>query len=247
MPDSFKARTCIRGRVLLYELCSKHNIPHKKIGKLLVASDDKGVERLEEIYKNANDCGVKNLEFFDAEKIKELEPHVAAKKGFFSPESGIIDSHSLMNFFYNQAKQRGVTFSFFTEATGINKSNSGYDIIVRESEGESFSFHSGLVINSCGLYSDRVAEMAGMDIDRYLYRISYCRGQYFRIRNPKKFSITRLVYPPATKTDLGIHVTPDLAGSLRLGPDAKYIQEIDLLKVWVYFHNNSFHQIDFQI
>jgi len=226
-PDSLKARTCIKGKQLLYDLCQRQGIAYKKLGKLVVATNEQEVERIEQIYANALACGVTNLTFLTEPEIKELEPQVQAKKAFFSPDSGIVDTHALMNFFYKKARQQGVTFSFSTEAERIDKHNSHYKITVKEPGGDSFSFQSSIVINAAGLNSDKIARMAGLDIKKYSYDISYCRGAYFRIRNPKKFSISHLVYPPATKIDLGIHITPDLGGGLRLGPDAKYISEID--------------------
>lgn len=227
LPDSFKAQTCIKGRNLLYELCSKYNILYKKTEKLVIACNDEEIKKIEKIYYNSQKCGVKNLKFLDSGDIEELEPQVSAKFGFISPDSGIIDSHSLMNFFYTKAKDNGVTFSFCTEAAALAWRGSHYKITVKEPKGDTFSFQSQAVINAAGLNSDKVAQMAGIDIDKYFYRLNYCKGQYFRIGNPKKFSISHLVYPCATQISLGIHITPDLGGGLRLGPDAKYISEIN--------------------
>jgi L-2-hydroxyglutarate oxidase LhgO len=98
---------------------------------------------------------------------------------------------------------------------------------VREPGGEPFTFTSAWVINSAGLFADKIARMVGIDTACCGYDLSYCRGQYFRIQNPSKFSLSHLVYPPATNVSLGIHVTPDLGEGLRLGPDAKYISSIE--------------------
>lgn len=225
--DSLKSQTCIRGKHLLYELCSKHDIPHKKLGKILAATGKEEVSKIEAIYNNAIDFGVDNLRFLEKNEIKELEPDVEAEKGLFSPDTGIIDSHSVMKFFLKAAKERGVDFAFDIEVIGIKKHTSFYEITVREPKGDLFSFQTETVINAAGLNSDRIAEMAGIDIEKSSYRLHYCKGQYFRIKNPKKFSITHPVYPPPTEISLGIHVTPDLAGGLRLGPDSTYVQKID--------------------
>ncbi|MCF7908213.1 MAG: NAD(P)/FAD-dependent oxidoreductase [Candidatus Omnitrophica bacterium] len=224
---SLKAQTCIQGNKLLYQLCLEQGISFKRLGKLVVACNQDEVQKIEAIYDNALNSGVKNLNFLDPAELCRLEPQVRAKKVLFSPNSGIIDSHGLMNFLYNRAKQQGVTFSFLTEVVGIDKQSSGYKVMVKEPNGESFSFESKIVVNAAGLCSDKIAEMAGINIQAENYKLSYCKGQYFRIKKPEKFSIKHLVYPPATKIDLGIHVTPDLVGGLRLGPDAKYISEID--------------------
>ena len=224
---SLKSETCIRGKELLYELCSKHSIPHKKLGKLIVASGKEETAKLDNIYKNAKECGIKNLRFLEKKDVRKMEPDVAGEVFLFSPETGIVDSHSLMKFFFQSARKRDVNFTFSVEAIGIKKENSRYEITVREPRQNSFSFRAKAVINSAGLWSDRIAEFIGIDSEEFRYKIHYCKGQYFRIRNPKKFSITRPIYPPPTGIDLGIHVTPDLAGGLRLGPDAKYVEDID--------------------
>ena len=132
-----------------------------------------------------------------------------------------------MKFFYNSSKHRNVDFVFNVEVVTIKKMSSLYEITVKEPQGDLFSFQTEAIINAGGLDSDRIAGMIGLDPEKYLYKLHYCKGQYFRIRNPKKFSITHPVYPPPTNIDLGIHLTPDLAGGLRLGPDANYVDEID--------------------
>ena len=227
LPDSLKAKTCIRGKKLLYALCQKHNIKHKKLGKLVVASNDAEISKIEKTYENAKECGVKNLKLLNEKEINDLEPLIKAKKAIFSPDSGIIDSHGLMDFLYHKAKEAGVMFSFSTEVTDVKRKSGAYEITVREPSGETFSFTTPIVINSAGLYSDKIAQMVGIDVEKESYKIHLCRGQYFRIAYPKKFPLDHLVYPPATKIDLGIHLTLDLAGGLRLGPDAKYISKID--------------------
>ena len=221
--DSFKARTCIRGKKLLYDLCSKHNIPHKRLGKLVVASGKEGIAKINEIYDNAKECGVNDLKLLDRDEIKKMEPAISAEKALFSPTTGIIDSHSLMKFFFEAAKERKVGFSFSVEAIAAEKKGDFYEISVREPSGDPFSFKTKFVINSGGLWSDRVASFVIKDAEK----IHYCKGQYFRVRNPKKFGISHLVYPPPSETDLGIHLTPDLAGGLRLGPDTRYVPDID--------------------
>ena len=226
-PGSLKAQTCIKGNRLLYDFCAKHNIAHKKLGKLVVASDDGEVQRVEHDYNNAIESGVSNLRFIDHDEIKKLEPNIEAKKGFFSPDTGILDTHSFMHFLYVGAKERGVTFSFSTEAVGVDKNDSLYKITVREPQGDTFSFESPIVINAAGLCCDKVAAMVGIDIQKCGYKLNYCKGQYFRIEHPKKFSINHLVYPPSTQISLGIHITPDLGEGIRLGPDAKYVPGVD--------------------
>jgi len=225
--SSLKAKTCIKGRKLLYDFCSKHNIACKKLGKLIVASGADQIAKLNAIFKNALDLGVKGVRFLDKKEIKKMEPQINTESALFSPETGIFDTHGLMQFFYASSKEKNVDFAFSVEAKAIKKEGPFYKITVQDVQGEPFSFQAKVVINSAGLWADKVAEFVGMNPDKYSYKIHYSRGQYFRISAPRKFSVTHLIYPPPSETDLGIHVTPDLGGGLRLGPDARYIDNID--------------------
>ncbi|MBF0522730.1 MAG: NAD(P)/FAD-dependent oxidoreductase [Candidatus Omnitrophica bacterium] len=226
-PGSLKAKCCLRGNKLLYELCQKHNIPHKKLGKLVIAPTKEEIGKIENIYKNAIACGVENLTFLDKDQIRKLEPDVTAEMGILSPDTGIIDSHAAMKFFYETSKANGVEFGFGITAAVIRQCPSSYEIVVEEPDGEHFPFETTTVINCGGLWADKIAEMVGMDIDALDYRLRFNKGQYFRISNPKKFSVMRLIYPPPSKNGLGIHITPDLAGGLRLGPDDAWIDIIN--------------------
>ncbi|MDP8212076.1 MAG: NAD(P)/FAD-dependent oxidoreductase [Candidatus Zapsychrus exili] len=225
--DSLKAKCCIEGQKLLYQLCAEHDIPHKKLGKLIIAPTKNEIEKIEAIYKNAIDCGVTGLEIIDKAKIKEFEPNIEAQIAIYSPDTGIIDTHSLMKFFYEASKASGVEFAFGIKVIGIKKCSGYYEITVKEPSGESFCFETKTIINSAGLSSDKIASMVGLDIEKLDYKINYNKGQYFRLNNPKKFNISRLIYPPPSKSGLGIHITPDLASGLRLGPDTQYIDELN--------------------
>ena len=228
---SLKAVTSKRGSELLYEMCSKNNIPHRKTGKLITALNEEDFKQIEKIYVNARQCGIERVHIISRQEIKVMEPLIEAEKALFVEDTGIVDTHRLMDFLYHKSKSAGVICSFSTEVTDIKKISSGYEVSLCEPSGDSsgdrFSFHSRVVINAAGLFSDKIAEKAGIDIDENGYKLYYCKGQYFRIRNPEKFSIKHLVYPPPTEVSLGIHITPDMGGGLRLGPDASYISEID--------------------
>ena len=225
--ESLKSKTCIRGKDLLYDFCKANNIPYKKPGKLIVATEKNEVTKLNDIYDNALQCGLANLRMLKKNKIAKLEPDVDAETAIFSPDTGIVDSHSLMKCLFKEAKNNNVDFAFSVEAKDIKHKNSLYEVVVEEPEGDTYSFESRVVINCAGLWADKVASLVGIDPEKYSYKIHYSKGQYFRIKNPKKFSIKHLIYPPPTETDLGIHVTPDLGGGLRLGPDAVYVDEIN--------------------
>ncbi len=221
---SLKAKLCVEGRHLLYELCKKQRIPHNRIGKLIVATEKEEIEVLENLFKVGKANGVEGLKILSQTEFKVLEPNIEGLAALYSPETGILDTHRLMQYFYDHAKSNGAIAAFNSEVIGIEKTNHVYSMTVKNSE-ELTALEADIVINSAGLDSDRVAEMVGMDIDRLDYRLHYCKGQYFRVNSSKSRLINRLVYPvPKSKSGgLGIHATLDLAGSMRLGPDDEYL------------------------
>lgn len=225
--DSLKTNLCLRGNRLLYALCEQHQIPYKKLGKLVIAPTQNDTKKIEDIYHNALHCDVKHLQLLDKNQIRTLEPRISCVMGFLSPETGIIDSHALMKFFYEASKSKQVEFAFGVKAIGIEKKSSGYTLTVQEPNGDHFSFETKTVINAAGLHADKIAEFAGINIDTYHYRLHFNKGQYFRLAHPQKFNITSLIYPPPSATSLGIHITPDLAGGLRLGPDDQWVDTIN--------------------
>lgn len=225
--DSLKTKTCIEGRRLLYEFCLKNNIPHKKIGKLVVAINKDEVKGLEDLFAQGLKNGVGDLKLLSKDEIKKIEPHIQAEKAIYSPSTGIIDSHSLMKRLVLDFESRGGTIAYNTELEGIDKVKGGFELSVREGNGTEFNFTSPIVINAAGLNSDKVAAIAGLAKD--IYRLKYCKGDYFRLPIGKAKFIQRLIYPLPKKegAGLGIHATLDLSGGLRLGPDDEYVDRIN--------------------
>jgi L-2-hydroxyglutarate oxidase LhgO len=225
--DSLKTKTCIEGRRMLYEFCARNNIPHKKTGKLIVAVNEREVNDLEMLFKHGLDNGVEDLRFIPKSEIKDFEPLISAEAAIYSPSTGILDTHSFMKTLVSQFESRGGSVAYGTELTGIEKNKEGFIVRVQDSRKNAFKFLSRIFINCAGLNSDKVSSMAGLAKDEY--KLKYCKGDYFRVSSAKARFINRLVYPVPKKegAGLGVHATPDLAGSLRLGPDDEYIKEIN--------------------
>jgi len=223
-PNSLKARLCVDGARLLYEYCEKDSIPHSRLGKLIVASNESERTDLQELYNTGIQNGVKGLTLIKKDEINKMEPNVNAIAAIYSSNTGIIDSHSLMSHLHRVANASGVLFSFNTEADFIEKQKNGYVIGIKNDD---YKFVSSVVINSAGLSSDRIAAMAGIDIDKAGYRLSYYKGSYFSYS--RKSPVKMLVYPVPHKdlSGLGIHATLDLGGRLRFGPDTEYVDAID--------------------
>ena len=221
--NSLKSRLCVEGKRLLYDYCRKHDIPFNNCGKLIVAASDDEIKIIDGIRNTAFNNGVTDLLTIDQAGIAKLEPDIFALKALYSPSTGIVDSHSLMKSYESGAINNGAQVVYGSEVTGIRKISNGYEITTTGKDGNVFSFTSRLVINSAGLTSDKISEMAGMKDDNL--KIHFCKGEYFRLNPPKNRLIRRLVYPvPVHNLEgIGIHVTIDMAGGVKLGPDVTYL------------------------
>ena len=220
-PGSLRAILCVEGRDELYHLCSRNGIPHRQTTKLITATNEEELGRLQQIFENGRTNGV-TLELLDRPATLRLEPHINTVGSIYSPLSGIISAHGLMDYFYHTATQNGVTVQPHCEVIGVEKSGRGYTLSVNDG-GERSSFTSEKVINAAGLFSDLVAEMAGIDIDRANYRQVYGKGSYFSVSPSKAKLVSRLVYPVPPKESLGVHALVDLGGRLKFGPDIEYL------------------------
>ena len=226
---SLKAKLCVEGNHLLYELCQEHGIGHARLGKLIVAASDEETGQLQELKEKGLKNGATGLKLISRGELKELEPNVEGVAALLSPSTGIIDSHALMEHFVARAKDGGAEVAYNKEVVGIEKLGNGYKVTVDEGDTGEFSFETRILINCAGLYCDKIAELAGIDLDRAGYRLHYCKGEYFAVGGSKNKLVKRLIYPvPEVKdTGLGVHVTLDLEGRMRLGPNTQYVDSID--------------------
>lgn len=222
---SLKAKLCVAGRHKLYDICEKYGIPYRKLGKLIVATNEDETAELDALLARGQKNGVEAMRMLSHREMKQLEPNIEGAAAIFSPVTGIIDAYALMQYFAGKAQGEGAQIAFHTRVTGIEKMRDGYRLTTEGGE----QFSSGLVINCAGLHSDQVAEMAGIDIDQAGYRLRYCKGEYFSVSKAKSHLVKRLVFPvpPQEVTGVGIHVTLDLEGRMRLGPSIEYADRID--------------------
>jgi L-2-hydroxyglutarate oxidase LhgO len=224
--ESLKARLCVEGKRLLYELCDKHDIAYKKLGKIIVAASENEITQLEKLHEQGRKNGVEDLILLSQTELRKLEPNVEARAGLLSPSSGILDSHTLLKFLYNQARERGAEFVFGTEVIGIERMGAKYRVEIGDCEGIS-AFISQIVINAAGLNSDRMARLAGIHIAKAGYKLHYCKGEYFSLSSKYRNLVSRLIYPTPEQAGHGIHMTMGLDGRVRLGPNARYVQTVD--------------------
>jgi len=208
-----KTRLCVEGRPKLYDFCRQHRVRHKRLGKLVVTTESGQSDGLEKLRLQAAANGVE-LRPLSSREIQAMEPSLAVHAALFSPESGIVDVHQLMRNLYHLNLDQGVIFAFHSELLGLEYSGHDYTLSTNRD-----SFKAAWVINSAGLTSDAIPAMLGLNIDDLNYRIHPCKGEYYRVK--RSFSINHLVYPlPGSSGLLGIHITPDMSGQLRLGPNA---------------------------
>jgi L-2-hydroxyglutarate oxidase LhgO len=229
--DSYKARFCLRGKDLLYDYCRGREIAHRCTGKLVVAQA--GEEpALAALQQRAEKNGVGDLQWLDSKALQALEPQLQASAALLSPSSGIIDSHELMLRLLQEAQQAGVIFAPHTRVAGIEASATGYQLQCRIGHGpdaEHYGFKTRAVVNCAGLWANDIARQLAGQVDQHpaVPTLHYCRGDYYSYHGQVR--LKHLVYPlpEANTRGLGIHVTLDLAGQLRFGPDAHYRDDID--------------------
>jgi L-2-hydroxyglutarate oxidase LhgO len=225
--DSLKAKLCVEGNKQLYALCARHQIPHRRCGKLIVATDDEEETQLASILNRARDNGVGDIELISRQQIKKMESEVKAVSGLYSPATGIIDSHRLMAYLESQAKNNGVHLVYRTRVEKIAKLEAGkYEVHIINPDGEPFSYTSRFLINCAGLEADRMAQSLGIDIEASHYQQYFWKGEYFSV-STRRHIINKLVYPVPLPQNvgLGVHATIDLDGQIKLGPNARYLPE----------------------
>jgi L-2-hydroxyglutarate oxidase LhgO len=220
---SLKARLCAEGRDRVYDLCARHAIPHAKTGKLITATRGEELPALDAIQHTARGNGVALTRLSESE-AHALEPMVASVGGLWSPESGIVDAHGLMDHFLQKALEAGAVLQPRSTVVAIEPEPGGYRIVVKQA-GSLESFTSERVVNAAGLDADTVAALAGIDVDEAGYRLHYCKGSYFSAATHLWKAVTHLVYPVPSHESLGVHVVLDTGGRLRFGPDAEYLPD----------------------
>ena len=221
---SLKAKTCVEGKRLLYELCEKADIPYKRIGKVIIAKEHAEIAHLETLLIKGTTNGVEDLQIIDGNELKQIEPHVEGCAALLSPSTGIIDSHRLMQVLLSQAKDHDADIIYRTEVIRVNKQGDRFVVTGKVARDEEYTFNARIVINCAGLHSDIVAESAGINIKEAHYLLHYCKGEYFRVASSKTQLVSHLIYPVPEALSLGIHLIPDLGGGLRIGPNAFYVK-----------------------
>ena len=223
---SRKARLCVAGNRSLYAWCDTHRVRAPRLGKYIVATQDDEIPVLEGLLAKGRANGVEALRWAGPDELSAEEPEVQAVAGLFSPDTGIVDSHALMESFSEAALAGGATLAWGHEFLAAERSGEGYAIGYRDPSGATAELTSTRVVNAAGLGADLIAESMGVDIDALQYRLRFVKGNYFRLSERWRDRLRHLIYPvPHTGlTGLGSHVTLDLEGGARLGPDVENLE-----------------------
>jgi L-2-hydroxyglutarate oxidase LhgO len=220
---SLRARHCVRSRRMLYEFCASHGVPHKKLGKLVVVGRDADVPQLEKIFAQARQNGVEGLRMLDATEAIRMEPALACAAAFHSPETGIVDSHRYMLALQGDMEDAGGGLALNTPVERLARTPAGWE--VRFGGGEPGTLTVDAVVNAAGHGAQKLARATeGYPAER-VPRLVLAKGNYFSYSGRAAFS--RLIYPAPVPGGLGIHVTLDMAGRMRFGPDVQWIDDYD--------------------
>jgi L-2-hydroxyglutarate oxidase LhgO len=221
---SLKARLCVRGRRLLYAYCEQHGVAHRRCGKLIVATDVSQHDALAALMQRGLACGVDDLRWLDAAQAITLEAALHCTAAVHSPSTGIIDSHALMLALLGDAEAHGAMLALQSPVLGLRARD---DALVVEVGGtEPMQLQAREVINCAGLHAPALATRIDGLAPQWRPEGHWARGHYFSCPGAAAFS--RLIYPMPNEAGLGVHLTLDLAGQMRFGPDVQWVAKTAL-------------------
>lgn len=217
---SLKERLCVAGRHLLYGFCESHKVPHRRCGKLIFANADTQTAQLEEIAKRGEAAGVDDLELLDSVQAEKLEPALGCAAAILSPSTGLIDSHALMLSLLGEAEDNGAILGRNTALERIEFTQNGWIV-----HAANVAYESEIFVNAAGLEGWDVAKSIDALDARDIPAMHLAKGNYFEYSGRIPFQ--RLIYPIPEPGGLGVHLTFDMAGRPRFGPDVEWVDEIE--------------------
>jgi L-2-hydroxyglutarate oxidase LhgO len=218
-----KTRLCVEGKAMLYAFCREYGVPHRRCGKILVATTEGEIGDLAAIKKQAEANGVTDLAWLGRDDARALEPALAVTKALLSPSTGIIDSHAFMLALEGDAERHGAMLALETPVDSGRAAGRG--LIIETGGSNPTQIAASIVVNSAGLGAQALARsIAGMPREK-IPPLHLAKGNYFALAAPSPFS--HLIYPIPAPGGLGVHLTLDIAGRARFGPDVEWIEAID--------------------
>ncbi len=224
-PGSLKARLCVAGRTALYRFCADFGVPHRKLGKLVVATDEAERPALAAIAARARACGVDDLGELSGAAARAMEPELSCAAALFSPSTGIVDGAALMRALLGDAQAHGASLVLATRMVEGAVRPDGFEIETQGADGARTHVRSRLLVNAAGLDAQAVAHSLSGFPASAIPQLFMARGCYFALDGRAPFS--RLIYPVPVEGGLGVHLTLDLGGAARFGPDVEWIAAKD--------------------
>ncbi len=222
-PASLKARLCVAGKEMLYAYCQARGVPHRRVGKLLVATQESQLPALKKICAQAQSNGVDDLQWLDVEQARRMEPELHCTAAVFSPSTGIVDSHSLMLALQGDAENAGSQFVFRTNFSGARIEQDGSFCCEFSGDSATMQLRCRVLVNAAGLHAPTLArQIQGLN-PTTIPPEYYCKGNYFTLARRAPFA--HLIYPMPDSAGLGVHLTLDLGGQAKFGPDTEWVQE----------------------
>jgi L-2-hydroxyglutarate oxidase LhgO len=218
-----KRRLCVEGKALLYAFCNEYGVAHRRCGKLIVATSEAQVPQLAALQRQAADNGVDDLRLLAPAEVARLEPEVRCVAALLSPSSGIVDSHGLMLALQGDAEAHGASFVFATPVVGGAVRHTGIEL--HTAGAAPTALVATAVVNSAGLGAQALAHAIEGVPAATIPPLYLAKGNYYTLAGRNPFA--RLVYPIPEPGGLGVHVTIDLGGQARFGPDVEWVDHID--------------------
>ncbi len=220
---SLKARLCVDGKHRLYDFCKTHHVPFKRLGKLIVATTYPQLSTLDAIERHAANNGVDDLRLLDKSAMAQLEPSLAGEAALHSPSTGIIDSHAYMLALLGEAEDHGAQIAFNCRVKRIEPiTYGGYQVLIDGDEELTCSARN--VIISSGLHTTDLLRASPLELSLQIPATLFAKGNYFQLAARAPFS--RLIYPVPEPGGLGVHLTLDMNGNARFGPDVEWVETL---------------------
>lgn len=224
-PMSLKSRFCLEGRNALYAYAQNNGVPHSRCGKLIVATNENQNTTLNGIARQAKLCGVNDLQHLSSSEASRLEPNLVSTSALYSPSTGIIDSHGLMLALLGDAEEHGAAVSFHNKVVAAESNAEGLRLVTVDAGGRTFELQASVFINACGLHAPALASSINGLSAEFIPTTRFAKGNYFSATGRTPFK--HLIYPVPEEGGLGIHLTLDLGGRMRFGPDVEWVESIE--------------------
>lgn len=225
--QSLKAKLCVAGQKELYKFCQEYQVPYKQIGKLIVATHEKQLPKLEALYNQALLNGVTEVKIISAREVHQLEPNVRCVAALYSPTTGIINGRELMAVYLRHIESRGGVVRYNSRMIHAETKSDGFLVTVLRNEIQE-QIECDQLVNAAGLSAPEVGKSIAGVPPETIPRAYFAKGNYFKYVGPKS-PFSRLVYPIPESAGLGIHATIDLTNTVRFGPDVEWVEELDYI------------------